>query len=54
MTKRLLATAAALAALSGLSGAAWAQANEQFMPSLVYRTGAYAVNGIPFATGDVD
>ena len=25
--------------------------NEQFLPGLVYRTGAYAPNGIPFANG---
>ncbi|HJS32378.1 MAG TPA: ABC transporter substrate-binding protein, partial [Alphaproteobacteria bacterium] len=31
-----------------------AQANEQFLPALVYRTGAYAPNGIPFANGFVD
>ncbi|MBM3571331.1 MAG: ABC transporter substrate-binding protein [Alphaproteobacteria bacterium] len=54
MTKRLLAAMAAVVSLSALSGAAWAQANEQFMPSLVYRTGAYAVNGIPFANGYAD
>ena len=28
--------------------------NEQFFPGLVYRTGAYAPNGMPFANGDVD
>ena len=28
-----------------------AQAKEQFFPALVYRTGAYAPNGIPFANG---
>jgi branched-chain amino acid transport system substrate-binding protein len=28
--------------------------NEQFFPSLVYRTGAYAPNGIPFANGFAD
>ena len=27
--------------------------NEQFVPTLSYRTGAYAVNGIPFANGVV-
>jgi branched-chain amino acid transport system substrate-binding protein len=32
---------------------AWAQ-NEQFIPGLVYRTGAYAPNGIPFADGAAD
>ncbi|MBL6651385.1 MAG: ABC transporter substrate-binding protein [Reyranella sp.] len=31
-------------------GSVWAQ-NEQFIPGLVYRTGAYAPNGIPFADG---
>src|SRR5256886_10601764 len=28
--------------------------NEQFFPSLVYRTGPYAPNGIPFANGFAD
>ncbi|HEX2115210.1 MAG TPA: ABC transporter substrate-binding protein, partial [Alphaproteobacteria bacterium] len=28
--------------------------NEQFVPGLVYRTGAYAPNGIPFANGRAD
>jgi branched-chain amino acid transport system substrate-binding protein len=36
-----------------LSAPAMAQ-NEQFIPSLVYRTGAYAPNGIPFANGVAD
>jgi branched-chain amino acid transport system substrate-binding protein len=31
-----------------------AQAKEQFFPALVYRTGAYAPNGVPFANGYVD
>jgi branched-chain amino acid transport system substrate-binding protein len=31
-----------------------AQANEQFFPLLVYRTGPYAPNGIPFADGVSD
>jgi len=45
--------AAALAA--GLTIAATAQAqNEQFIPGLVYRTGAYAPNGVPFADGAAD
>jgi branched-chain amino acid transport system substrate-binding protein len=35
------------------TGAAQAQ-NEQFIPGLVYRTGAYAPNGIPFADGTAD
>ena len=38
-----------------LTVAAPAQAqNEQFIPGLVYRTGAYAPNGIPFANGFAD
>src|SRR5260370_33292349 len=28
--------------------------NEQFIPGLVYRTGAYAVSGAPYANGRVD
>ncbi len=28
--------------------------NEQFIPVLVYRTGAYAVSGVPYANGEVD
>lgn len=53
-----LASAALLAA-SGLTAlatapAAFAQAKEQFFPVLVYRTGAYAPNGVPFANGYVD
>ncbi len=28
--------------------------NEQFFPSTIYRTGAYAPNGIPFANGVAD
>jgi branched-chain amino acid transport system substrate-binding protein len=42
-------------AAAGLTVAASAQAqNEQFIPGLVYRTGAYAPNGIPFANGVAD
>ena len=46
----------ALVALLGagtLAAPASAQ-NEQFIPNLVYRTGAYAPNGIPFANGLAD
>ena len=42
--------AAGLAALATPS-AAFAQAKEQFFPLLVYRTGAYAPNGTPWANG---
>src|SRR5260370_39694493 len=41
-----------------LGGAAFAPSalaqNEQFIPNLVYRTGAYAPNGVPFANGLAD
>ena len=58
MSFRSLAIAAALGSVA-LTGAlapvtASAQANEQFFPALVYRTGAYAPNGVPFANGYVD
>ncbi len=51
-----LATAVAAAGLSAALGstAAFAQAKEQFFPSLVYRTGPYAPNGTPFANGFAD
>ena len=58
MKIRQLALAVGMIA-TGLSGAlvggqAAAQAKEQFFPVLVYRTGAYAPNGVPFANGYVD
>ncbi|MBI5899883.1 MAG: ABC transporter substrate-binding protein [Rhodocyclales bacterium] len=54
---RKLAIAASLAA--ALTGGltvpqAFAQAKEQFFPILVYRTGAYAPNGVPWANGFID
>jgi len=51
-----VAGAIAAAALSSTltAPAAYAQAKEQFFPALVYRTGAYAPNGTPFANGYVD
>ena len=52
-----LATAAgaALSAVGLALSAAPAQAqNEQFIPGLVYRTGPYAPNGVPFADGVAD
>ena len=58
MKFRSIVTAAALGAavLGSLATApaAFAQAKEQFFPVLVYRTGAYAPNGVPFADGYVD
>jgi branched-chain amino acid transport system substrate-binding protein len=51
---KTLATAVLLAAAALSAGSAFAQAKEQFFPVLVYRTGAYAPNGVPFANGYVD
>jgi len=51
-----LALAAAVTALASAvaPAPASAQAQEQFIPALVYRTGAYAPNGVPWANGFVD
>src|ERR1700746_3977583 len=50
----LLAVGAVAIAGSGFGpGTAFAQ-SEQFIPRLVYRTGPYAPNGIPFADGYAD
>ena len=58
MKIRSLALAVSLAAIGITSTvsapAAFAQAKEQFFPVLVYRTGAYAPNGNPWANGYVD
>ena len=58
MKQLLKSKAAALAlAAAGALGAATdaaAQSNEIFLPVLVYRTGAYAPNGVPWADGFVD
>ena len=43
----------ALAGAVAVAAPALAQ-NEQFIPNLVYRTGAYAPNGVPFANGIAD
>ena len=46
---------AATAVLAGAATALPAEAqDEQFLPALVYRTGPYAPNGIPFANGVAD
>ena len=58
MKIRSLALAVSLAAIgitvTLTAPAAFAQAKEQFFPVLVYRTGAYAPNGTPWANGYVD
>jgi branched-chain amino acid transport system substrate-binding protein len=51
---RLLIAAAILAAGASALTSAFAQAKEQFFPLLVYRTGAYAPNGTPWANGKQD
>ncbi|MBI5719485.1 MAG: ABC transporter substrate-binding protein [Burkholderiales bacterium] len=56
MKFRILArtTAVSVALAATVASSAWAQAKEQFFPALVYRTGAYAPNGVPFANGYID
>lgn len=51
--KAALMALAAAAGMGVLADAA-AQSNEIFVPVLVYRTGAYAPNGVPWANGFVD
>ena len=53
LRKAALLGAAVVAAGVALAATAQAQ-NEQFIPGLIYRTGAYAPNGIPFANGVAD
>jgi branched-chain amino acid transport system substrate-binding protein len=50
LTATLTLAAGALLA----ADAAQAQAKEQFFPALVYRTGPFSPNGVPFANGYVD
>ncbi len=54
--KKLAIAASLAAALAGGLAApqAFAQAKEQYFPILVYRTGAYAPNGVPWANGFID
>jgi branched-chain amino acid transport system substrate-binding protein len=42
------------AVVASVATPAMAQPKEQFFPLLVYRTGAYAPNGVPFANGYAD
>src|SRR5688572_29738205 len=53
MMKVTLAVGAAAIGVAAMATPAMAQ-GEQFVPSLVYRTGPYAPNGIPFANGVAD
>jgi branched-chain amino acid transport system substrate-binding protein len=52
-TSLIVVLAAAIAGVPAIAGPAMAQ-NEQFFPALVYRTGPYAPNGVPFADGVAD
>ncbi len=54
MRLRNLALLAAVAAGASFAAGEVLAQNEQFIPRLVYRTGPYATNGIPFADGYVD
>src|SRR5215208_4683164 len=53
MVRNKLILAAAMLSSAAFATPAAAQ-NEQFIPVLSYRTGAYAVNGVPFANGMAD
>jgi len=53
MRKVILAFSAFAVGATAVAAPALAQ-NEQFLPALVYRTGPYAPNGIPFANGVAD
>ena len=53
MIRKFLVLAAVAAGATAIAEPALAQ-NEQFFPLLVYRTGPYAPNGIPFADGVSD
>jgi branched-chain amino acid transport system substrate-binding protein len=53
MFRKMLAAAVAVAGVSALAAPLLAD-GEQFLPALVYRTGPYAPNGIPFADGVAD
>lgn len=50
----MVAVAALAVGASVVSTSAFAQAKEQFVPVLSYRTGPYAPNGVPWANGYVD
>ena len=55
MKKSVVWLSAVLTSVLLSSGSqAWAQAKEQFVPVLSYRTGPYAPNGTPWANGFVD
>src|SRR6185436_18845305 len=49
-----IAAAVLVAGSSFMANGAFAQAKEQYMPVLSYRTGPYAPNGTPIANGIMD
>src|SRR5690242_6216162 len=53
MLRTTLIIAAAAIGVTAMAAPAMAQ-SEQYVPALVYRTGPYAPNGIPFANGVMD
>ncbi len=55
MKRIWLGAALAMTSVAAITATTSAQQpNEQFIPALVYRTGAYAPNGIPWANGTAD
>ena len=54
LSKLVIAAAVVAAGASALSTSAFAQAKDQFIPVLSYRTGPYGPNGAPWANGYVD
>jgi branched-chain amino acid transport system substrate-binding protein len=54
LSNKLVAAAIIGATSLAVTPSAFAQAKEQFMPVLSYRTGPYAPNGVPWANGYVD
>jgi len=54
MTRNSICFLGSFTLAATLAGAPALAQNEQFIPLLVYRTGAYAVNGVPYANGVLD
>ena len=54
LSKIVIAAAVVAAGAASTATTAFAQAAEQFIPLLVYRTGPYAPNGTPWANGKQD
>ena len=54
LSKLVLASSLVALGTAVVGTSAFAQAKEQFIPVLSYRTGPYAPNGVPWANGYVD